>query len=110
MTRVFSTTRQIYVYFQASKQPDASEPATSAKPENQPLFAFVTLSSAGSKVFETPPMAIVPNAASRLGTMPLTFSLGVNGLPAGQYGCQVTVLDPAMRKSNFWRAPIMLTQ
>jgi VWFA-related protein len=110
VTRVFSTTRQIYVYFQAYKQPDASEPATAAKPEPQPLFAFVTLYSAGSKVFETPPTAIVPNPQSRLGTMPLTFSLGVNGLPAGQYDCQVTVLDPATSKTNFWRAPIMLTK
>jgi hypothetical protein len=74
------------------------------------MFAFVTLYSAGSKVFETPPTAIVPNAASRLGTMPLSFSLGLSGLPAGQYDCQVTVLDPATSKSNFWRAPIMLTK
>ena len=114
VTRVFSTTRQIYVYFQAYKQPVASEPttarATAAKPESQPLFAFVTLYSGGNKVFETPPTAIVPNAASRLGTMPLTFSLGVNGLPAGQYDCQVTVLDPATSKTNFWRAPIMLVR
>jgi VWFA-related protein len=109
VTRVFSTTRQIYVYLQAYK-PVASEPAAAAKPEPQPLFAFVTLYSAGSKVFETPPTAIVPNPASRLGTMPLTFSLGVNGLPAGQYDCQVTVLDPATSKTNFWRAPIMLTR
>ena len=110
VTRVFSTTRQIYVYLQAYKQPVASEPATAAKPEPQPLFAFVTLYSAGGKVFETPPTAIVPNPQSRLGTMPLTFSLGVNGLPAGQYDCQVTVLDPATSKTNFWRAPIILTK
>jgi VWFA-related protein len=110
VTRVFSTARQIYVYLQAYKQPVASEPAISPKPEPQPLFAFVTLYSAGNKVFETPPMAIVPNAASRLGTMPLSFSLGLNGLPDGQYDCQVTVLDPATSKSNFWRAPIMLTR
>ena len=110
VTRVFSTSRQIYVYLQAYKQPVASEPAISPKPEPQPLFAFVTLYSAGNKVFETPPTAIVPNAANRLGTMPLSFSLGLNGLPAGQYDCQVTVLDPATSKSNFWRAPIMLTR
>ena len=110
VTRVFSTSRQIYVYLQAYKQPVAGETAVSVKPEPQPLFAFVTLYSAGNKVFETPPTAIIPNAASRLGTMPLSFSLGLNGLPAGQYDCQVTVLDPATSKSNFWRAPIILTR
>ena len=107
VTRVFSTTRQIYVYFQAYKQTPPGDPTT-AKPAAQPLFAFVSLYREGSRVFETPPTAIVPNSASRLGTMPLTFSLGVNGLPPGQYDCQVTVLDPATGKANYWRAPILL--
>jgi hypothetical protein len=102
VTRVFSTTRQIYVYFQAYKQ----TPSTG----NPPLFAFVTLYRAGAKVFETAPTAIAPSTASRLGTMPLTFSLGVNGLAPGEYECQVTVLDPSTQKASFWRAPIVLVQ
>jgi VWFA-related protein len=102
VTRVFSTTRQIYVYFQAYKQ----TPSTG----NPPLFAFVTLYRAGAKVFETAPTAIAPSTASRLGTMPLTFSLGVNGLAHGEYECQVTVLDPSTQKASFWRAPIVLVQ
>ena len=109
VNRVFSTAREIYVYFQAYKQSATTDPAA-AKPSSQPLFAFVSLYLADNKVFETPPQAILPNAASRLGTMPLTFSLGVNGLPPGEYNCQVTVLDPSTGKSNFWRAPIMLVQ
>ena len=107
VTRVFSTTREIYVYFQAYKQPAPGDQAA-AKPDGQPLFAFVTLYLAGNKVFETPPTAMVPNAANRLGTMPLSFNLGVNGLEPGEYDCQVTVLDPATGKANFWRAPIRL--
>ncbi|MGA9670253.1 MAG: VWA domain-containing protein [Terracidiphilus sp.] len=114
VTRVFSTTREIYVYFQAYKQPLTTTPAaaTSAPaastPAAQPLFAFVTLYQSGSKVFDTPPTAIVPNPTSRLGTMPLAFNLGVKGLPPGEYNCQVTILDPATGKANFWRAPILL--
>jgi VWFA-related protein len=107
VTRVFSTTRQIYVYFQAYKQALPSDQAAS-KPASQPLFAFVSLYRDGNRVFDTPPTAIEPSATSRLGTMPLTFNLGVNGLPPGQYDCQVTVLDPATQKANFWRAPILL--
>jgi len=103
VTRVFSTTREVYVYFQAYKAPSPD-----GKPPAQPLFAFVTLYSSGKKAFETTPTAVLPNAASRLGTTPLSFSLGVNGLPPGQYDSQVTVLDPATGKANFWRAPIML--
>jgi VWFA-related protein len=107
VTRVFSTTREVYVYFQAYKQaaPDAP-PISNAS--GQPLFAFVTLYREGKQAFETPPTAIIPNAASRLGTMPLTFNLGLNGLPPGQYDCQVTILDPATKKANFWRAPVLL--
>jgi VWFA-related protein len=107
VNRVFSTGRELYVYFQAYKQSASTDPAA-AKPPSQPLFAFVTLYSAGNKVFETPPTAIVPNAANRLGTMVFSFNLGVNGLPPGQYDCQITVLDPATAKANFWRAPILL--
>jgi VWFA-related protein len=102
VTRVFSTTRRIYVYFQAYKQ--------TPSPGNPPLFAFVTFYRGGAKVFETGPTAIAPSTASRLGTMPLSFSLGVNGLPPGEYDCQVTVLDPATQKASFWRAPIVLVQ
>ena len=74
------------------------------------LFAYVTIYQGDIKVFDTPPTAIAPNPTSRLGTMPLTFSLGVNGLPPGEYNCQVTILDPATGKANFWRAPILLVQ
>jgi len=107
VTRVFSTTREVYVYFQAYKQPSPDEPPAN-KPAGKPLFAFVTLYHEGQQAFETQPTAIVPNPASRLGTTPLSFSLGVNGLPPGEYNCQVTILDPATKKANFWRAPILL--
>ena len=109
VTRVFSTNREIYVYFQAYKQ--AAYSSTLAAPSsNAPLFAFVTLYQEGKQLYQTTPTAIAPNSASRLGTMPLSFSLGVSGLPAGRYDCQVTILDPQSQKANFWRAPIVLVQ
>jgi hypothetical protein len=77
VNRVFSTTREIYVYFQAYKQQPAATapPAQQAsarqaqrprlsqqtKPAPQPLFAFVTLYQGDNKVYDTPPTAIVPN-------------------------------------------------
>ncbi|MGD0914538.1 MAG: VWA domain-containing protein [Terracidiphilus sp.] len=102
VTRVFSTTRDIYVYFQAYKQ--------TPSPGNPPLFAFVSLYKGDTKVYETSPTAIAPSTASRLGTMPMNFSLGVNGLAPGPYECQVTILDPSTQKANYWRAPIVLVQ
>ena len=100
VTRVFSTGHEIYVYFQAYKQ--------SPTPTTQPLFAFVSLYQGGKKLFETPPQSIVPSATSRLGTMGLSFDLGVDKLPRGKYDCQVSIIDPSTQKAGFWRAPILL--
>jgi VWFA-related protein len=100
VTRVFTIGREVYVYLQAYRQ----TPAGNA----QPLVGFVSLYSGGKKVFETPPTAVAPMAASRLGTTPLSFNLGVDDLQPGEYDCQVTVLDTATLKASFWRAPIKL--
>ncbi len=102
VTRVFNRGRAVYVYFQAYKQ--------SPKPATQPLFAFVSLYRNGKQVFETRPESIVPNPANELGTMPLSFSLGVRSLPPGKYECQVTVLDSTAKRVSFWRAPIKLVR
>ena len=103
VTRVFSSSHDIYVYLQAYKQPLAGSP-----PASQPLFAFVSLYLGGNKVLETPPTAVVPSAASRLGTMPFSFSFAIDRLAPGEYDCQVTILDPASEKTSFWRAPILV--
>jgi VWFA-related protein len=103
VTRVFSASHEMYVYLQAYKQPLEGNP-----PAGQPLFAFVSLYLGGNKLLETPPTAIVPNAANRLGMMPFSFNLGLAGLASGSYDCQVTLVDPATRKTNFWRSPISI--
>jgi len=105
VTRVFSANRELYVYLQAYRQP-AADPTAST----QPLFAYVSLYSGGTEVFESAAIAVAPNAASRLGTTTLSFDVGLSQLAAGQYDCQVTVLDPSTQKANFWRAPIVIAQ
>jgi len=114
VTRVFSAGRAIHVYFQAYKQPaailDAARASAATSPSQQPLFAFISLYQNGKKLFETQPKSIVPDAASRLGLMPLSFDLNVDDLPRGQYDCQVTVIDPTAQKAAFWRAPVMLVK
>ncbi len=102
VTRVFSSGRAIYVYFQAYKETMEQNP--------QPAFAFVSLYRDGKKVYETEPERIAPSATSRLGTMPLSFNLSVDALEPGTYDCQVTVLDPTTKKANFWRAPLALVK
>lgn len=101
VTRVFSKSRQMYVYLQAY------EPAATAA---EPLVAFVTFYRGQSKIFETPPHSVTEGLSNRLRTMPLRFDLALDALPPGEYNCQVTVLDPMEQKAAFWQAPIVIVQ
>ena len=99
VTRVFSKSREMYVYLQAY-EPNAAD--------FQPLVAFVSFYRAQIKVFETQPMLVKSGLSARLKTMPLNFSIAANQLSPGEYECQVTVLDPTGHKAAFWKTQIML--
>jgi VWFA-related protein len=98
VTRVFSKGRQLYVYLQAYEGAAVSKP----------LVAFVSFYKGQEKVFETTPVAVTSKAQTRLGTVPVSFDIGLNQLPPGEYNCQVTLLDPTGVKATFWQAPIMI--
>jgi hypothetical protein len=99
VTRVFSKSRDMYIYLQAYQQTAESA---------HPLVAFVTFYRGQVKAFETPPMQVAESLDNRLKTIPLKFSLALSKLPPGEYNCQVTILDPASQKAAFWQAPVML--
>jgi hypothetical protein len=99
VTRVFSKTRDMYVYFQAYERNAAS---------TQPLVAFVTFYRDGVKAFETAPQAVVEGMDARSKAVPLRLSVPLTELGPGSYDCQVSVLDPTGAKANFWRAPIVI--
>jgi VWFA-related protein len=99
VTRVFSKSRDMYVYLQAYERG-----ATAV----QPLVAFVTFYHGQTKAFETPPLAVTEGLDPKSKALPLGFSLTLNKLPPGRYDCQVSVVDPAGRKAAFWQAPVML--
>lgn len=99
VTRVFSRSRDMFVYLQAY------EPAAE---KTQPLVAFVSFYRGQAKAFETAPLPVNEGLDNRLKTMPMRFSLALNKLPPGRYNCQVTVLDPAGQKAAFWQAPVVL--
>jgi len=99
VTRVFSKSRDMYIYLQAY------EPAAAS---TQPLVAYVSFYRAQTKAFETQPLEVTTGVNNRLKTMPLSFSIAIKQLPPGDYNCQVTVLDPAGQKAAFWRAPVVL--
>src|SRR6266702_1180823 len=99
VTRVFNKGRSLTVFLQAY------EPGAATV---QPLISFVSFYQGQTKVFETQPQEVSPNANTRLQTAPLSFNVDLKQLPPGKYDCQVTVLDPAGQKGAFWQAPIMV--
>jgi hypothetical protein len=97
VTRVFSKSRDLYVYLQAYEQ---------AVTTVQPLIAFVSFYQGQTKVFETHAMEAGNSMNNSLNTVPLRFTVALEPLPPGEYECQITVLDPMGQKSAFWKAPI----
>jgi hypothetical protein len=115
VTRVFNTKQDMYVYVQAYRprpRVAAGAKATTPKPAETatPLFAYVTLYKDQKKALDTTPIAVVPEAGSRLGITPLSFHVALGKLAPGEYRCQVSVLDPAGHRAAFWQAPIMLVR
>lgn len=101
VTRVFSRSKDMYVYLQSYQQGVES---------TQPVAAFVTFYRGQTKAFETSPMAATEALSKRLKTIPLKFRFSLEKLPPGEYNCQVTVLNPSGQKAAFWQAPVMLVQ
>jgi VWFA-related protein len=101
VTRVFSRSRDMFVYLQAY------EPGAATV---QPLVAFVTFYRGDQKAFETSPLPVTEAMTNKLKTMPLRFQFSLSKLTPGKYNCQVTVLDPTANKAAFWQQPVMLVQ
>jgi len=100
VTRVFSTSRDLYVYLQAYERYITTE--------MRPLVAFVSFYQGDVKVFETEPLAVVDGMEPRSRAVPLKFAIPLQSLPPGRYDCQVTVLEPLGQRVAFWQAPIVL--
>jgi VWFA-related protein len=99
VTRVFSKSRDMYVFLQAYERGAAT---------TQPLVAFVTFYKGEAKALETAPLPVTEGLDPRSKAVPLRFALPLEKLETGRYECQVTVLDPAGQKAAFWRAPVVL--
>ena len=99
VTRVFSKSRDMYVFLQAYQRNATT---------TQPLVAFVTFLKGDQKVLETDPLQVIDGMDPRSKAVPLRFSIPLDKLDIGRYDCQVTVLEPTGQKVAFWQAPIAL--
>ncbi|AFL90531.1 hypothetical protein Terro_4334 [Terriglobus roseus DSM 18391] len=109
VTRVFRNDRDLYVFLQAYTTPAAAAGAPAiATDGKKDLVAYVTLYRDGKKAYQGQGIASTPIATSRLGVTPLSFTVPLGGLAAGEYQCQVTVLDAAGNRAAFWQGQMAL--
>jgi hypothetical protein len=101
VTRVFSRSRDLYVFLQAYQRGAAA---------TQPLAAFVSFYRGDVKAFETAPLAVTDGLDAKTKAVPLRFSLPLESLATGPYDCQVTVIDATAQKIAVWRAPIVIVR
>jgi len=101
VTRTFHAGQPLHVFLQAYEH---------GASEIRPLVAFVAFYRNGVKVLETEPAGITDawTAASR--GVPIRLTVSLAALEPGEYGCQVTVLDPDAGRAAFWRAPIVVVR
>lgn len=99
VTRVFSRARSMYIYLQSYE--------TAASPV-RPQIAYVAFYQAGKLIEQVPAIAVTPASTERLAPVPFSFTVPLSKLNAGEYECQVSVLDPTEAKSSFWRTTIRI--
>ena len=98
VTRVFSSSRKLVVYLQGYEQ----------GMDTEPLIGYVSLLKGGVKQLDTPPLVVAPASSDRLVPVPISFTIDLKNMSAGIYECQVTVLAPRRRKSQFWRGTLKI--
>jgi VWFA-related protein len=98
VTRTFSRARPLHVFLEAY-------PA-----EAGPLAAWVTFYRDGRVVHETAVHGIKGDVATARGAVPIHLTVPLASLAAGDYDCQVTVLEPAGNRATFWRAVVSIAQ
>jgi hypothetical protein len=99
VTRVFSKTKDMYVFLQAYERKYDTM---------QPLIAYVTFYHGEEKAFETKPIAITDGIDPKSKAIPMRFTVPLQELPVGRYDLQVSVLEPQGQKAAFWQAPIVV--
>jgi hypothetical protein len=99
VTRVFSKSREMYVYLQAYQREAGN---------TQPLVAFATFYQGQAKALETAPIEATQGMDSRSRAVPLSLSISLADLKPGEYTCQVTVRSLITQKTAHWQAPIVI--
>ncbi len=99
VTRVFSKSGELHIFAHAY-------PSTIGN--HRPLIAFAALYRGQTKALETPALRLMHDASYKLSTVPVNIDIPLDRLPAGEYRCQLSIIDPASGTATFWQARILL--
>jgi VWFA-related protein len=108
VTRVFQSDHTLSIFLQAYAKGGTLPNVLNAASPPSPLVAFITLYLDSKKVYESKPIAANAIPDTRLGVTPISFEIPLAALAAGEYQCQVTVLDPAGQRANFWEGNLTI--
>jgi len=114
VTRVFRPAQKLSVYLELY-DPGVMQFPGAGQAQGQSQSAGITSVTAtvafyqgDKKVLETPPVRVNRVNAKRQGVVPLRLQTLLKSLPAGQYICQVNVIDQLGHKFAFPRSSIAL--
>jgi hypothetical protein len=108
VTRVFHPGQSLFVYFELYDPGVAQVPFQNQNTSLASVTASVAFYQGSKKVLETPAVRANRVNSKRQGVVPLRLQTQLKGLPAGQYVCQVNVIDQLGHKFAFPRSSIVV--
>ena len=102
ITKVFRKDQRLYVLFEAYDPGRKQGTGSAALAVNMSVFRD------GRKVFESDARRIDANLEARSGSLPVDLEIPLDQIGAGEYVCQLNVMDEAGRKFAFRRSPLIV--
>ncbi|HTG73246.1 MAG TPA: VWA domain-containing protein [Terriglobia bacterium] len=99
VTRVFSRSRDLYIYLQAYERDAATM---------HPLAAVVTLLKGEEIVFESPAFTVTEGMDPKSKAVPFKLTLPLESVAPDDYVFQISIIDPTAQKAAFWQAPVKI--
>ncbi|HEY8997008.1 MAG TPA: VWA domain-containing protein [Edaphobacter sp.] len=114
VTRVFRADRELEVFLHAYWGNQVSPAVPNGNVPSRPMtedakvVAFISLYRNGAKVMDGQAVQATALPENRLGTVPIDLKIPLKGVEAGEYQCQVTVLDPSKDRAAFWQGSLAI--
>ena len=99
VTKVFRKEQNLYVYLEAY-QPGAEQ--------TRMMVASLTFFRGKVKAFESAPLRITEGLSAKAKSVPVRFSVPLEGLQPGRYTCQVNLVEPGAEKFAVWQSPVVV--